>query len=294
MRRSVEIKLIALLCALWVTGAACAQSLQLVSSHTWRGAGEGFGGFSSLELDTNGEHFITTSDKGMIAGGVLVRRNGRIVDVDEPVLEVLRGEGGKTQQHFETDAEGLAIAEDGSRYISYEGLHLILKYAPNGTITRVAQPAAFRKFTRNSSMEALAIDSDGTLFTMPERSGRLDRPFPVWRFRKGKWDQKLSISRSGGFLPVGADFGPDRRLYVLERNFAGLSGFASRVRSFEVTERALRDEKVLLQTTFGTHDNLEGIAVWRTDQGNIRVTMISDDNFRLFQKTEFVEYRLVP
>jgi hypothetical protein len=268
--------------------------LQLVSSHTWRENTEGFGGFSSLELSADGESFVSTSDKGSIAGGLIVRRSGRIVGVADAVFEVLRGEGGRVNQHYETDAEGLAIAKDGSRYISYEGLHLILKFSPNGQITRIPQPSAFRSFQRNSSLEALAIDEDGALITMPERSGRLDRPFPVWRFRNGKWDQKLTLTRSGGFLTVGADFGPDGRLYILERNFNGLSGFASRVRSFEVSENALRDEKTLLQTTFGTHDNLEGIAVWRTSEGNIRVTMISDDNFRLFQRTELVEYRLVP
>jgi hypothetical protein len=270
------------------------QSLQLVSSHTWREKVEGFGGFSSLEIAQDGETFVTTSDKGLLAGGLLVRRGGRIVDVQDTDFEKLSGEGGKPQQHFETDAEGLAIGSDGSRYISYEGLHIILRYAPNGDVTRVAQPREFRALQKNSSLEALAIDQEGTLFTMPERSGRLDRPFPVWRFKAGTWDQKLNIPRSGGFLLVGADVGPDGRLYVLERNFGGLSGFSSRVRSFEISPNSLNDEKTLLTTTFGTHDNLEGIAVWANEDGNLRVTMISDDNFRLFQKTEFVEYRLVP
>ncbi len=273
---------------------AAGQSLQLVSTHTWRNPTEGFGGFSSLEIAKDGETFVTTSDKGLLAGGILVRKNGRIVDVQEIVFEKLSGEGGKPQQHFETDAEGLAIGSDGSRYISYEGLHYILRYAPNGEVTRIKQDPAFRKLQKNSSLEALAIDANGSLFTMPERSGRLDRPFPVWRLRAGKWDQNLKIPRSGGFLLVGADIGPDGRLYVLERNFGGLSGFSSRVRSFEISERKLLDEKTLLTTTFATHDNLEGIAVWENDEGNLRVTMISDDNFRLFQRTEFVEYRLVP
>ena len=155
-------------------------------------------------------------------------------------------------------------------------------------------PNWVRHLQDNSALEALAIDAQGVLYAVPERSGRLDRPFPVWRRKQGEWDSKLRISRSNGFLVVGADFGPDGRLYVLERFFNGVSAFATRVRSFEVSEEALSDEQVLLTTTVGTHDNLEGISVWQNEAGNIRVTMISDDNFRFLQRTEFVEYRLIP
>jgi hypothetical protein len=50
-----------------------------------------------------------------------------------------------------------------------------------------------------------------------------------------------------------------------------------------------------LETVPRTHDNLEGIAVWRDAEGFIRLTMISDDNGRApFQRTEFVEYRVLP
>jgi hypothetical protein len=33
------------------------------------------------------------------------------------------------------------------------------------------------------------------------------------------------------------------------------------------------------------------VAIWADDQG-LRATMISDDNFRFFQQTEIVDYRL--
>ena len=40
------------------------------------------------------------------------------------------------------------------------------------------------------------------------------------------------------------------------------------------------------------HDNLEGLAVTRAATGQIRLTMISDDNFNPFQRSEIVEYLL--
>jgi hypothetical protein len=48
---------------------------------------------------------------------------------------------------------------------------------------------------------------------------------------------------------------------------------------------------VLVDTPAGTHDNLEGLSVWRGPRGLV-ATMISDDNFRFFQTTEIVEYAL--
>ena len=102
----------------------------------------------------------------------------------------------------------------------------------------------------------------------------------------------MTVSRNGGFLPVGSDFGPDGRFYLLERRFNGPFGFRSRVRSFAVENDRLIDERVLLVTRSGQYDNLEGISLWRDRDGAIRATMISDDNFRRAQRTEIVEFRL--
>jgi len=91
---------------------------------------------------------------------------------------------------------------------------------------------------------------------------------------------------------VAADFGPDGRLYVLERQFRGLMGFASRVRRFRLGMDRLLAEETLLETAVGLHDNLEGLSVWRDAGGALRLTMIADDNFSFFQRTEIVEYRV--
>ena len=55
---------------------------------------------------------------------------------------------------------------------------------------------------------------------------------------------------------------------------------------------AQSDEEIVFETGTGTHDNLEGLSVWRDDQGRLRATMISDDNFLALQRTELVEYLL--
>ncbi|RLJ41354.1 hypothetical protein BCF46_3147 [Litoreibacter meonggei] len=275
-------------------GIACAQSLEFVSRYLWQSPVEGFGGFSSLELSRNGVSFTTTTDKGMIAEGRILRDGGRIRGLDNLRFAKILNPEGTPLISYRTDAEGVAISATGTIYISFEGTHRVMAYdSPRAAARPLPDIPWGDSLQSNSSLEALAIDASGVLYTLPERSGNLNRPFPVFRYRSGRWDRTLSIPRRDGFLPVGADFGPDGRLYLLERELVGLSGFASRVRSFKLSRNALTDERELLRTTGGTHDNLEGIAVWATPEGAIRVTMISDDNFKFFQRTELVEYRLV-
>ena len=295
MRGSSAIRLIAaLLAGLLSASFAQAQSLELVGNYTWTERVEGFGGFSSIEVSDNGSTFLATTDKGLFGQGVFLRRGGRIVGIDDAKFRPILDTEGAPLISYRTDAEGLAV-RGGDIFVSFEGQHVVRRFSATDGPSRILKmPRWVRQLQKNSGLEALAIDTQGMLYMVPERSGRLERPFPVWRWTKGKWDSALRISRSNGFLVVGADFGPDGRLYVLERYFNGVSGFATRVRSFVVGADALSDEQVLLTTTTGTHDNLEGIGVWRNAAGNIRVTLISDDNFRFLQRTEFVEYRLIP
>lgn len=296
MRLRAQVQLIAaalVLCAVtWASAAA--PRAQFVGRHVWHGKGADFGGFSGVELSEDGEAFTVVSDRGRIRQGQLRRdASGRVTGVASgPDMHLLDPQGRVLGETL-TDSEGLAIAADGSLYVSFERWHRVVRYPGIGTAGEVLpRPAEFDGLQENSSFEALAIDADGTLYTLPERSGRLDRPFPVWRFRNGAWDQPFSIPRDGDWLPVGADFGPDGRLYLLERDFWGILGFLTRVRRFDLGPSGFSGGTVLFQTTAGVHDNLEGIAAWRDPAGAIRLTFVSDDNFMPFQRTEFVDYRV--
>ncbi len=223
--------------------------------------GDEFGGFSGLELMEDGLSFTALTDHGALYSGRLERRaDGTVADVSVlqgPIL--LRDRAGKPLPKGDTDAEGLAIAADGTLYVSFERNHRVARFnTPNAASGLLPRCADFAGFQRNSGLEALAIAPDGTLYTLPERSGAIDTPFPVYRYRDSGWDQPFSIPRDGDWLPVGADFGPDGRLYLLERDFAGLFGFLSRVRRFEISGDRIGAGEVLLETRAGTHDNLEG------------------------------------
>ncbi|GGD36414.1 hypothetical protein GCM10011358_20290 [Sinisalibacter lacisalsi] len=252
-----------------------------------------FGGWSGLEIAPDGRRFFAVSDRGSFMSGTIRRdERNRIVAIDDVTLQPLPHSNGKPLPRYFTDSEGLAISHTGEVFVSFEAEHRVMRYPSVSLESATELPAhgSFERMKNNSSLEALAIDADGALYTMPERSGGANRPFPILRFKDGAWTRYHSLKREDDFLPVGADIGPDGRFYLLERTLVGIFGFAARVRSFEMTPQGLRNEMQLFRSPAGTHDNLEGLAVWRDDDGKIRLTMISDDNFRFFQKTEFVEY----
>lgn len=260
----------------------------LVGSYIWHEDDPRFGGFSGIEVTPDGMEFVVVSDRGAFVNGRFQRRDGVITGLTTGPIQPLRGPDGTVLIHAESDSEGLAGTPGGRLFVSFEWTHGLRGFAGVDQPAEALIPAPDgAPLQTNSSFEALAIDTDGALYTLPERSGLATRPFPVYRLRNGVWDQPFAIPRRGAFLMSGADIGPDGRLYLLERDFVGV-GFRTRVRRFDLSGGS---EETVLQTRVGTHDNLEGISVWQAPDG-LRLTMISDDNFRFFQRTEIVEYRL--
>jgi hypothetical protein len=260
----------------------------LIGSYEWRNDDPRFGGFSAIEVSADGNAFIALSDRAAFVRGTITREGDTIIDVRLDELHPLfQGDNAPLPSNGK-DSEGLAIAGDGTVFVSFESAHGVRQF------DGIDQPAsalmtseAFADMQKNSSLEALAIGPDGALYTMPERSGLATRPFPVFRLKDGIWDQPFAIRRDGPYLISGADIGPDGLLYILERDFAGI-GFRNRIRRFALDGTG---EELVIETGLRSHDNLEGISVWQ-DADGLRMTLISDDNFRAFQRTEIVEYRL--
>ena len=293
-RRLPGLALCALLLSACTASGDAPPDVEYVATYVWQMDDDAFGGFSGIEISEDGSRFTALSDRATVRWGRVERDDqGRIRHLETAGTAHLKDAMGKwLHPGWKGDSEGLAVGPDGTIWISFEGLTRIARYdTPDSPSKPLPRPAGFRAMQRNSSLEALAILPDGTLLTLPERSGALTRPFPVWRWRGGAWDQPFSIPRSGDWLAVGADVGPDGRFYLLERDFKGLLGFRSRVRRFDLSETGVSNEQVLLESRPLQYDNLEGISVWDDGQG-IRITLISDDNFGFLQRTELVEYRV--
>lgn len=273
---------------------APAATLEYVGTYVWRDNDPRFGGFSGIEISDDGLGFHALSDRSNLFWGSIERdASGRIRHMNVAGHAQLKdSQGNPLKPGYLGDSEGLAIGRDGTIWVSFEGLDRIVAYDnPDAPARPLPRPPKIKALRVNSGFESLAIDAAGTLYTMPERSVGADTPFPVFTVRDGKWRRAFTIPRSGRWLPVGSDFGPDGWFYLLERDFQGILGFSSRIRRFQFGPDGVQVEQTLLETKSLQYDNLEGLAVWDDGQG-IRLTMISDDNFLFVQRTELVEYRL--
>lgn len=293
MRRRLALAIAAVALAAPFATAQTDAIARFSSRLSWTMDDTRFGGWSGLELSPDGSTFVMVSDRANILTGRIERdENGRITGVRAGTIRPLKHTTGGDLPRYHDDSEGLAMAADGRIFVSFESVHRVVVY--DNALVEMAHDLPrvpnYDQLQNNSSLEALAVDEDGAIYIIPERSGEIDKPFPVHRLRGDTWETPFEIPRRGEFLVVGADIGPDGRLYVLERALSSMLGFSSRVRRFDMSETALTGEATLFTSSVGQHDNLEGIAVWRDPAGQMRVTMVSDDNFRFFQTTEFVEY----
>ncbi|QPM91265.1 esterase-like activity of phytase family protein [Pseudooceanicola algae] len=248
------------------------------------------GGLSGIEVLNNGKRFLAVSDHGFLVSGEMARdAHGRLTDLritaNEPVLKG----NGKPILLGRLDGEGLAVSDTGRVIISAEHRNQILWLRPDRSPYHRESPPDAAELAPNRSYEALAVRPNGDVYTIGE--GKLaDGSLPVlWRFNGTEWSAVRRLPRDGGFLPVGADFGPDGAFYLLERG-VGI-GLRNRVRRFdpEVADSPLT---LIWQDSSHPATNFEGISVWEDTAGQVRITLISDNNFWPLFKTVLYEFPL--
>lgn len=267
-------------------------SAVLVGTFPWESDLPAFGGFSGLDVGTDGLGLLAVSDRATLLRGRLSRdASGAVAGVEAEAPVRLLDEEGRLLRGLPADSEGLAVDARGRVFVSFEGVPAIRRLGPPDE-PAVLLPAApeWADLPVNRSLEALAVDADGRLYAIPEEDE--GGAFPVWRLDGDAWTVAFRIPRRDGFRVTDAAIGPDGRLTVLERHFSGLA-FRSRLRRFDLDGTG---EATLWTSASGEFDNLEGVSVWRDEAGlyggGLRATLVSDDNFRFFQQTQLVDLRL--
>jgi hypothetical protein len=282
---------VALTLALWVGGVAAADTMTFLGASDW--VVDTANGVSGLELSDDGLFFEAVSDRGWSLSGQIPREDGRIKRVIVSRVTPLLGHDGMpvTARRLGdwSDAEGLAILPDGTRYVAFERWAHVYRYdSPDGQAVHIRDHPEFALYRENRQLEAIAADSVGTIYAFAETPAPGTSQFPVFRLDGTDWTIAGQIQQMDGFAIVGADFDERDRLYLLERKLVLGLWWQSRIRRFDTPDGA---GEILWTSRRGEHTNLEGIALWHDDQG-LRITMVSDNNQDPDEPTQFVEYRL--
>lgn len=275
-----------LVALIFAGGAAVAEPavIEITESHVV--------GVSGLEVTDDGAGFIAVSDAGWFLEGTLTRDRGVLAGGEVNSVRPIIGQNGFPVRARRvgdwSDAEGLAVLPDGTLFVSFERWARVTRY-PTQTDPGewIRDHPEFRGFEDNRQLEAVAIDASGTVYTMPETAIG-PAGFPIYRLEASGWVQSGHIPASDGFALVGADFGPDGLLYILERKLVFATWWQSRVQRFDLATGNL---EVLWAPRPDTYGNLEGLSVWQAGDG-LRATMVSDNNATRGVPTEIVEIRL--
>jgi hypothetical protein len=265
-----------------------------------------FGGLSGLRLDTKGERFISFSDKGTWFTGRIVYQGRAMTGLAEVEAAPMLGPDGKpiTSRGW-FDSESIAL--DGQLvYIGLERVNKVLRFDFAKGFTRalgeeIPMPAAVKKLPFNKGLEALVVVPKGlplagTLIAMSERGLNAEGNL-IGFLVGGKTPGQFAIRRSKNFDISDAVLLPNGDLLILERKFSWLSGIGIRIRRIalaSVAPNATVDGPGIFEADLGNEvDNMEGIDAHVTPDGDTVLTMISDDNFSIIQRTLLLQFTLV-
>lgn len=266
----------------------------------------GFGGLSSLRLDPKGQRFISASDKGTWITGRIVygaREMTGLADVEAAPMLGHDGRPITARGWFDTES----IALDGSLvYVGIERVNRIMRFDFGKGFTRargedVEVPPAIRKLPFNRGLEAMVVvpcdrPLGGTLIAISERGLDAGRNIVAFLIG-GPSPGRFSIRRTDNFDISDACLLPSGDLLILERKFSLIGGIGIRIRRIAINAiapGALVDGPSLFEADLGQEiDNFEGLDAFVNDNGDIVLTLVSDDNFSLIQRTLLLQFTLV-
>lgn len=269
-----------------------------------------FGSLSGVDFLPDGRTLIAVADTGFFLHAKLDETpDHRPLALRDAALGPILGEDGlPPARKWMVDAEGVRLTDiDGvpAALVTFEGRAALRAFAGPDFARAVPRPLPLPRFVdripRNQGLEAVAVAPgdgilSGAIVVIAEQA--LDdtgnhRGFILSGPERGSF----AIVRSDGFDVTDAAFLPSGDLVVLERRFAPLAGFAMRLRLIDAAELragATVTGRVLLEAddrAFAV-DNMEGLAARALPDGAAILTLVSDDNGSVLQKTLLLQFRL--
>lgn len=261
-----------------------------------------FKGLSGVEVTPDGATALIVSDEGHFVRARLVHEDGRLAGIADADLTPIFA--GRAIDKHESDAEDIALDPDAeAALIAFERRTTPLirfRLGPEGPSDPqlLDVPHEATHLPGNKALESVAL--------LPPQSRWPGRPLIITeRPPRGAGDETPGwIVGAGGFSVVRRDdfditsarFLPDGDLMLLERRYRPGIGVAMRLRRVAgdaVQPGARLDGEIVLEAgMLHQIDNMEGLAVHRDADGRTVLTLVSDDNGSILQRTLILQFAL--
>ena len=280
--------------------------LEFVGGLSLRAGDDTFGQLSSMRFLSPGSAVIGVADHGYWFFGTVERDSNHVpIGIRDFRMQAMVDKTGvPVASKRDKDAEGIDV-RDGVATVAFERNARVAQYAidPSG-MTGPLRELDFiiprNELRHNQGFETLvyspkesalqgapvviaerSVDPDGNIF-----AAILDGP------QRGIF----KVARTDEFDVTDGVFLPGGDLLLLERRFSLSRGVAMRLRRIvgdDLRKGALVDGDTLVEVGLNHHiDNMEAIDVWRRDDGELVVALMSDDNQSFLQRTLYLEFIL--
>ena len=273
--------------------------LEFVSGLVLSSENDDFGGLSGMRIVDN--QLFAVTDKGHFLTAEINRKNGILKSLDNAEISRLRDrKGKKLTRKKDSDAESLEIS--GSQFlVGFERKHRVEAFnQKKGKLVADERAKAIdfakHNLPNNKGPEALAlIPGTAKLLVFAEDAPNTDGRHRAFIVEGAKMDP-LFVSRTVGYSLTDAAFSPDGDLIILERFYTPVTGPAMRFRRFEakkIKPDAVLEGSIIMEATSSMEiDNMEGLAITKSNDGATLFTIVSDDNFSRNQRTLLLEFKL--
>lgn len=261
-----------------------------------------FGGLSGIAVSSDGAEAFMVGDAGHFVRARLLYENGRLAGLADAEIDSLFPDGEAEKRSGDTEDVAFDPSQPGVGVIVRERqANAMLTFA-----LKDGRPTGFRPkrvgaddqvLRSNQGLESVAYPPVGSRFagevlTIAERPPRGEADIPGWIAGIGEFH----IAARDEFDVSSARFLPGGDLLLLERRYSPGWGIAVRLRRIEgetLRVGARLDGEIILDAGMTYQiDNLEGLAVHQDGAGRTILTLVSDDNYNILQRTLILQFAL--
>lgn len=264
-----------------------------------------FGGISAGVIDADGLGFLAVSDHAHWISGRFVEKDGVLSGVEQARIAPMIAPNGrimKDTRYFDTEG----MARRGTEvHVSCERVNAVLRFdlskgfSARGEVIEV--PAGLKRLSHNLGIEALGVMPKGSfkpgaLIALAERAPKGDAKGDMPGWILGPEGGELRVKRREDFDLTDLAFLPSGDMLILERRYVPFVGLSFRLRRIPlalVRPGALLDGEVLIECDLEQQiDNMEVLMVHQDAKGRAILTLMSDDNFSILQRTLVLRFAL--